>query len=256
VTATPYLPIGVNILGRGGGLGCHAEAMSDDDGAGGPSDGDDRENGDTASSRQPVRSVRFGVRSPMMLGPLGGQDSLRRCSFCDRREDSVGRLATARGSYICDRCVQLAATALTDTTAPGKVIRIKAPRVMPVNRTDAEDAIERAYEIVLVSGLGDAERAAAIESGANLLPTMREVQSRFPVRNQLDITIEYIRFLDDHEAEVGFTLLLPGPRPVPGMQVPTKGYAVEQDGTWKVARATYAELIGRLGIRVPPPTET
>jgi hypothetical protein len=84
----------------------------------------------------------------------------------------------------------------------------------------------------------------------------REVQSRFPVRGQLDITIEYVRFVDEHEAEVGFTLLLPGPRPVPGMQVPSKGYAVEQDGTWKVARATYSELIGRLGIRVPPPTET
>jgi hypothetical protein len=40
-------------------------------------------------------------------------------------------------------------------------------------------------------------------------------------------------------------------RNVPGMQIPSKGYAVEQDGTWKMARATYAELVGRLGITVP-----
>jgi hypothetical protein len=50
------------------------------------------------------------------------------------------------------------------------------------------------------------------------------------LQHQLDITIEYIRFVDDHEAEVGFTLVLPGARPVPGMHVPSKGYAVEQDG--------------------------
>jgi hypothetical protein len=229
--------------------------MSDDGDPRVTSEDDDSEHDGSVSSRQPVLSVQLGVRGPMMLGSLGGQDALRRCSFCDRREDSVARLVTARGSYICDQCVQLAATMIDGAAATTKVVRIKAPRVSPANRTEVEEAIERAYEIVLVSDLSDPERAAAIESGANLLPTMREVQSRFPIRGQLDITIEYIRFVDEREAEVGFTLLFPGPRPVPGMQVPTKGYAVEQDGTWKVARATYAELIGRLGIRVPPPTD-
>jgi hypothetical protein len=87
-----------------------------------------------------------------------------------------------------------AAAVIEGATATTKVVRIKPPRVSPVNRTEVEEAIERAYEIVVVSDLSDPERAAAIESGANLLPTMREVQSRFPIRGQLDIAIEYVRF--------------------------------------------------------------
>ena len=119
-------------------------------------------------------------------------------------------------------------------------------------RADAEDAIERAYEIVLASGLSDREPAAAIESGDNLVETMREVQSLFPIRPQIDVSVDYVRFLDEDEAEVGYGLLLPGPRPLPGA-FPSNGYAVNEGGTWKMARATYAELVGRAGIVVPPP---
>jgi hypothetical protein len=85
---------------------------------------------------------------------------------------------------------------------------------------------------------------------------MREVQSRLPMRPQLDVTVDYVRFLDEDEAEVGYQLLMPGPRPMPGLMpgaFPSKGYAVRQGGTWKMARATYAELVGHLGIAVPPP---
>jgi hypothetical protein len=221
------------------------------------SDGDgDRpsseDQGGDRSAREPTPRVQIAVRGPQMLGAFGSYEAARRCSFCGRSENAVARLATARGSYICGRCVHLAAAAIDDPTTTGNLIRIKPERVEPANRTDAEDAIERAYETVLARDLPKAERAAAIESGANLLPTMREVDARVPARIQLDVTIEYIRFVDDREAEVGFTLIFPGPRPVPGMQIPSKGYAVEQDGTWKMARATYAELVSRLGITVPP----
>ena len=188
-----------------------------------------------------------------MLGAFGIEDALRRCLFCERREDAVAKLIAARGAYICDRCVRLAADAIDHPMTTDKLVRIRPPRVEPSNRVEAEEAIERAYETVLISGLSDPDRAAAIESGSNLLPTMREVQARAPMPSQLDMTIEYVRFIDEREAEVRFTLLLPGPRPVPGMQIPSKGYAVHQNGDWKMARATYAELIGRLGITVPPP---
>jgi hypothetical protein len=191
-----------------------------------------------------------------MVGMFGFSDTTRRCLFCGRREEAVGKLVTGRGAYICDRCVRQAADAMNDNANTDKLVRIKAPRIEPVNRAEAEAAIERAYEIVLGSDLSDLERAAAIESGDNLLPTMREVQSRFPMRGQIDVTVDYIRFLDEEEAEVGYELLLPGPRPVPGVQAPSKGYAIMQGGTWKMARVTYAGLIGRLGISVPPPDST
>jgi hypothetical protein len=187
-----------------------------------------------------------------MFGAFGMQGAVRRCLFCERRQDAVAKLVSARGAYICDRCVGLAAAAVADPSTD-KLVRIRPPRVAPPNPSEAETAIEQAFETVLVSGLPDRVRAAAIESGNNLLPTMREVQARAPFRAQLDITIEYVRFVDEQEAEVGFTLLLPGPRPIPGMQIPSRGYAVVQDGVWKMARTTYAELVGRLGVTVPPP---
>lgn len=221
------------------------------DGDGDLASSEDPQGGDRSES-EPTPRVHLAVRGPGVFGAFGTHDAARRCSFCGRSEDAVAKLATARGSYICDRCIRLAAAAIDDPTTTGRLIRIRPPRVEPANRAAAEDAIERAYETVLARDLPKAERAAAIESGANLLPTMREVDARVPARIQLDVTIEYIRFVDDCEAEVGFALIFPGPRPVPGMQIPSKGYAVEQDGTWKMARATYAELVGRLGITIPP----
>jgi len=83
------------------------------------------------------------------------------------------------------------------------------------------------------------------------MKTMGEVRKRFPARDQIDVSIEYVRFIDEQEAEVGYTLMLPSPGQIPGMQMPSKGHAVEQDGAWRMARSTYAELVGRLGITLP-----
>ena len=186
-----------------------------------------------------------------LLSAFGIQDVTRRCLFCGRREDAVGKLVGTRDAFICDRCVRQAIGAIDDSADTDKLVRMRPPRIEPADRAGAEDAIERAYEIVLASGLSDRERTAAIESGDNLLETMREVQSRFPIRPQIDVAVDYVRFLDEDEAEVGYGLLLPGQRPLPGA-FPSKGYAVRQGGTWKMARATYAELVGRAGVAVPP----
>jgi hypothetical protein len=221
------------------------------------SDDADREHasddpGEAADAEPAPNLVAVAAHRGPMFGPFGMRDAGRRCLFCQRGEGAVAKLVSARGAYICDRCVRIAVEAINDSSNTGKIVRIKPPRFEPGNRAEAEDAIERAYEIVLASTLSDSERAAAIESGDNLLPTMQEVQRRYPMRTQLDVVIDYVRFLDEDEAEVGFALLLPGPTPVPGMQIPSKGYAVRQDGIWKMARGTYAELVGRLGITIPP----
>jgi hypothetical protein len=164
----------------------------------------------------------------------------------------VEKLVQARGTYICDGCVQLAANAIDDPADARKVVRIRPRPVLSINRDTAEAEIERAFETVLGGDAPDRERCRAIESGENLLETMRQVHQRVPARNQVDASIDSIRFLDDGEAEVNFVLIMPGPRQNPGMHMPSKGYAVLQDGGWKMSRETYAELVGRLGISIPP----
>ena len=91
----------------------------------------------------------------------------------------------------------------------------------------------------------------AIESGEDLLETMRQVQERFPVRDQMDVSIDSVRFVDDTEAVVRFVIMLPGPIQHPGIHMPSKGYAIIEDSTWKVARETYAELGSRIGLTLP-----
>ncbi len=194
--------------------------------------------------------VRGSTGSFASFGFPGFGSSARRCSFCSRREATVGKLVHARGVYICDRCVELAATAIADPESVERVVRIRPRTRLMIDRDGAEDAIERAYETVF-GGLGtDRDRCAAIESGEDLLPTMAEVQQRFAGRAQVDVAINGIRFLDDTEAEVGFSLMLPG-QVHPGTAMP-QGYAVLQDGTWKVARETYAATVGSIGVQVPP----
>src|ERR1700730_5269783 len=157
-----------------------------------------------------------------MMGPFGMAGAgARRCSFCDRREDAVSKLVRARGSYICDRCVRLAVAAIDDPASHGALIRIKPRPVYPSDRIAAEEAIERAYETVFGGG-SDVERCQAIERGANLLPTMRQVQEHAP-GVQVDVSVEYIRFIDDTEAEVSFVLMSPGQsRGAPGIHMPFK----------------------------------
>lgn len=79
---------------------------------------------------------------------------------------------------------------------------------------------------------------------------MTEVQQRHAFSNQVDVAVNGIRFLDDAEAEVSFSLILPA-QTHPGMAMP-QGYAVLQNGRWKVARETYAATVGRIGVQIPP----
>lgn len=179
-------------------------------------------------------------RSVVVVGPgaafppfgfPGLGSSARRCSFCSRSEGCVATSVQARGVYICHRCIDFAAAAVANAESSVRVVRIRPKTRLTIDRDEAEDAIESAYEIVF-GGLGtDRDRCAAIESGDDLLVTMAEVQQRFAARDQVDVAINAIRFLDDNEAEVGFSLMLPGQNP-PGMAMPMpQRDAVRQDKT-------------------------
>lgn len=188
-----------------------------------------------------------GAFPPMGVFGLGGGGA-RRCSFCSRREAVVTRLVQSRGAYICDRCVDLASRAIDESNE--RVIRIRPRSRLTIDRDDAEDAIERAFETVFAAPVSDQARCDAIESGSDLMPTMAEVRVRFPARDQVDIAVNSIRFLDDDEAEVTYALILPG-QIHPGMPMP-QGYAVRQDGSWKVSRESYAAAVARIGVQLPP----
>lgn len=184
-------------------------------------------------------------------GPWGGATASRRCGFCGRREESVEHLVRARDVYICDGCVAVAREAIAAAPAEQTVLRIKARAQLPDDPASAEEAIEQAFEVLLGGNATVAERQNVIEGGSNLGPVMQQVEERFPARRHMDVFVEHIRFLDPAEAEVHFVLLFPGGSPLP--RIASTGYAVLSNGVWKVARQTYCELVGRIGVQCPPP---
>jgi hypothetical protein len=59
-----------------------------------------------------------------------------RCSFCDRTEREVNKLAAGPDVYICDACVAAAARAMNDASGEDAVRPVvePAPRGRPVGR--------------------------------------------------------------------------------------------------------------------------
>jgi hypothetical protein len=174
----------------------------------------------------------------------------RRCSFCQRREASVEHLVTARGTFICESCVALAQQSIAGARSEQRLIRLKPRLHGPEDRAVAEAAIEHAYEALFGAEATDDSRIPALEDGDALRETLSEVRVRFPQREQMDVTVDSIRFLDVDEAEVRFSLYFAANMPIG----PTNetGHAVLIDGSWRVARETWCRLITRIGVQCPP----
>lgn len=183
---------------------------------------------------------------------FGGHGDPRRCSFCGRREDAVDKLVHARGTYICDRCVDQAHEAISSAQAGQTLLRIRPAPGRVTDRDAAEQAIERAFETVFTTEFTLAERCNAIERGANLAAAMEELRARHAAAQNVDVSVDSVRFLSEDEAEVHFVLYL---SPFGRSGLSQSGHAVRVDGEWKVARDTWCRLVGMVGVQCPPPDD-
>lgn len=181
-------------------------------------------------------------------GSSGGGGGRRRCSFCGRRDDAVEHLVRARGASICDRCVAQAHEAIASASAGQRSLRIRPVPVRPADRDGAELAVERAFETVFNAEIPVAERCGAIEGGANLASAMQEVADRYAPARDMDISVDYVRFLSEDEAEVHFVLLL-SQFGVSGLA--RTGHAVRIGEEWTVSRDTWCALVGMVGVECP-----
>jgi hypothetical protein len=80
---------------------------------------------------------------------------------------------------------------------------------------------------------------------------MQQVNDRYPARD-VDVSVDYVRFLGEDEAEVHFVLHLSQFGPSGMARV---GHAVLVGGEWKVSRDTWCELVGMAGVECPPPED-
>lgn len=182
-------------------------------------------------------------------GSFGGTGGRRRCSFCGRRDDAVGHLVRSRSALICDRCVALAQEAIAAAPPGQKSLRIRPVPEQLADRDAYEGAVERAFETVFNAEIPVPERCGGIEGGANLVSVMQEVADRYAPARDLDVTVDYVRFLSENEAEVHFVLWLSG---FGQSGLAQTGHAVRIGEEWKVARDTWCALVNKVGVECPP----
>lgn len=181
--------------------------------------------------------------------PFGRSSGQRRCSFCGRREAAVTHLVRSRGVHICDRCIDAAKEAVATAPSGKKLLRITPKPARIADREAAEQAVERAFETAFSSETPDAERCAAIEGGANLTSTLQKVRGRYGPAGDVDVSVEYVRFVSEDEAEVHFVLLLSQLGP---SGLPRTGHALRVGEEWVVSRTTWCELVAQVGVECPP----
>ena len=188
--------------------------------------------------------------------PFGGVPTRarkRQCSLCGRSERAVERLLVARGVVVCDVCVRSLSELLAGSEPSGaKVVRFRPPEAVPADREAAIASIEAAFAVVFGVARGSVdEQANVIEDGPALRDFIVEWMgvSRRYGHVAVDVTVEQVRFVDEHEAEVSLGIWMPGNTTAPMVQ---PAGAVEVEGEWKVSRDTVARFAGMIGVECPP----
>jgi hypothetical protein len=119
----------------------------------------------------------------------------------------------------------------------------------PADAEAARAAIVEAYTTAANGSLAASERRAHIEDSEELGPYMeRAAAANRDIAEHQTATLGDIVFLDAERAALIYTLNFDG-RMAP---ITAVGYAVLDDGRWKVSRETVCALILRAGVTCPP----
>ena len=116
-----------------------------------------------------------------------------------------------------------------------KQLRLRA-RFLPQAQTEAaEVAVERAFETVFGGGPRPSRSGSALIEDSGLLhPAVEQLMAVGQQAGEPDIWVDAVRFISQDEAEVHYR----SPTLVGGGRMPMHGFAVLDDGVWKVSRVT------------------
>jgi hypothetical protein len=141
---------------------------------------------------------------------------------------------------------------------PALLARTGPPRSQPAGPPpDDEEAARLAIKDAftgMLTGDGDGN-VAAVERGKGLGECLGEAARRHGIPegepgDGATVTADFIRFVNDHEARVSFTVVVGQPR---NMNLGGRiGRAVLVENVWKVARETFCEFMQMAGVGCPP----
>ncbi len=156
-----------------------------------------------------------------------------------------------------DSSTEPAAVAVASDTAFDREPQPAA--LAPADLERARAGVTRAFETAYTGSVPASQRTAAIQEGALLEPRRRQVLAvalahGYTAEQFAGTTIDVldVQFIDEDHAVARFTLHVPGHGAV---LVDRVGYAVREDGTWRVALRTACDLMSLSGAGGPcPPT--
>jgi hypothetical protein len=212
-----------------------------------------------------VESARSTDDLTLQTSTLGGRVTQSRvvaCSFCGLTPPESGQLVAGNDAFICENCVRewftrLRPRASMQVAGSGWTIHssVDLPRGQEPDDPDSARADIRAAYIASRVPSDDGRSVPTVEKGDELGPTLISAneRTRGVVDDGSDVIISAgeIHFYDPERAAVlfsismGDTLLLGGQR----------GEAVLVDGTWKMARSTFSQLMNMAGVACPPDSE-
>ncbi|CAM2738539.1 hypothetical protein [Skermania piniformis] len=149
-------------------------------------------------------------------------------------DDSSGDSATTTSASSSAVSSSAASTSAASTSA----------EAMPADSAAAQAAITKAYTTFFDGTLPPEERATAVEKGDVFLPIL-QAQAANP--SGATVAVGTVTLKDATNADVGYTLSIGGNPVLPDQT----GQAVELDGSWKVAAATFCALLAVQGGNSP-----
>jgi hypothetical protein len=195
----------------------------------------------------------FGPPSPTSLSAT----SIVVCSFCGLGPPESGQIVSGSDAFICEHCIRRWALELhhSDPAGSARVVTTGADLIRPIGPPPDDQDAARDHIAVAFAEMGalgeDGQTLTMVQGGEQLGPARAAAIARHGSLSSVAFTIDDVLFIDSEHAAVWFTIS-DGGTPLEGRH---RGDAVVVDGTWKVSRATFLELIRLAGIELPPPID-
>jgi hypothetical protein len=195
--------------------------------------------------------------------PVGGSTSAKVvvCSFCGLSPPESGQLVSGNNAFICENCVHRWSMRLGPRSTSVRhtwVSRVSSDS--PPTGIEPEGADEARAEIRVAFAAStttsdDGQALPYVDKGDNLGPSLAAASERgrsVVPEGQIAVTsADEIHFFDAQRALVWFSISA-GDRTLLGRH---RGEAVLVDGEWKMARATFCEIMAMAGVECPPESD-
>ncbi|MEY2420980.1 MAG: hypothetical protein QOI95_1047 [Acidimicrobiaceae bacterium] len=121
---------------------------------------------------------------------------------------------------------------------------------LPVDEPAERERVEHVIKLIGTAS-DDGEDVPAVDRGEGLGVCLRTAASRVNATEPTVIEVDHMKFLNDREAVVWYSLSVGTNRYIQRQEA----RAIRVDGDWFVSRASFCELMARAGVTCPPPAE-